>query len=321
MHSTLYNIPEPVTFGLKVRRSSQAELRAHSTILNTYFYISWIMRERSFTKLVRRPSHSTKYDFGHLLIIGGSKHYTGPPLFNALAAYTAGVDIATIAAPRRAADAAAFYSPDIIAYPLSGDEVGARHFNELCSLVRRKATAILVGGGMGRTKSAFALIAKMHGAYRDIPFIFDADALYGLGYLQLRPHDLVMPNKKEFGVICGGMAEDGPSVKTVAGKMGCTLLVKGERDIVSDGYRYAEIKSNKNVAVLAKGGTGDMLAGMCASFIAQGMNAYDAAVLGARIMKRAGERAACRCGPFFMPSELLGYLADELHNRAKSKCI
>ncbi|MEM5877987.1 MAG: NAD(P)H-hydrate dehydratase, partial [Candidatus Aenigmatarchaeota archaeon] len=56
------------------------------------------------TVYTKRDEWSKKYDFGHLLVIGGSKLYSGSPAFNALAAYKAGVDLVTVVAPERAAD-------------------------------------------------------------------------------------------------------------------------------------------------------------------------------------------------------------------------
>ena len=65
----------------------------------------------------RKPA-AHKNDFGHLLVIGGSKLYTGSPILNALAAYKTGTDLVTIVAPKRTADTAAAFSPDLITYPV-----------------------------------------------------------------------------------------------------------------------------------------------------------------------------------------------------------
>ena len=69
----------------------------------------------------KRPEWSHKGDFGHLLVIGGSKKYSGSPAFNTLAAYRSGVDLVTVVAPKRAANIIATFSPDMITYPLEGD--------------------------------------------------------------------------------------------------------------------------------------------------------------------------------------------------------
>ena len=67
-----------------------------------------------------RPADVKKYDYGLLLIIGGSEFYSGAPALSAMAAFRAGVDMARIVAPKRAADIIASFSPTLAAYPLEG---------------------------------------------------------------------------------------------------------------------------------------------------------------------------------------------------------
>jgi len=66
----------------------------------------------------KRQPWSKKYDFGHLLVIGGSKLYSGSPAFNALAALRAGVDLVTIVAPEKTAYVIRSFKPDLIAFPV-----------------------------------------------------------------------------------------------------------------------------------------------------------------------------------------------------------
>ena len=68
----------------------------------------------------KREMDAHKYQFGSLLVIGGSKLYHGPPIFNAMGAYRTGVDLVTVVAPERAANLVASYGPDLITYPLEG---------------------------------------------------------------------------------------------------------------------------------------------------------------------------------------------------------
>ena len=71
-----------------------------------------------------RPPESKKYDFGLLIVIGGSEFYSGSPALSAMAAFRAGVDMVRIIAPKRAADIIASFSPDLAAYPLEGKWLG-----------------------------------------------------------------------------------------------------------------------------------------------------------------------------------------------------
>ena len=82
-----------------------------------------------------REKWSHKGNFGSLLVIGGSKKYSGSPTFNALAAYRTGVDLVTIAAPSRAADIIASFSADLITYSLKGDHINESHLDDIFVLI------------------------------------------------------------------------------------------------------------------------------------------------------------------------------------------
>ena len=74
-----------------------------------------------------RPRDSKKYDFGLLIVIGGSDFYSGSPALSALAAFKTGVDMVRIIAPKRAADIIASFSPNLAAYPLEGKWLERKH--------------------------------------------------------------------------------------------------------------------------------------------------------------------------------------------------
>src|SRR3989344_5051005 len=81
-------------------------------------------------KIPPRKKWSKKGDFGKLLVIGGSKLYTGAPILVAQAALNSGCDVVTLACPERAANIAA-RNPNLITYPLKGDYVTKEHFSEI----------------------------------------------------------------------------------------------------------------------------------------------------------------------------------------------
>ena len=97
----------------------------------------------------KRPKSVHKGNFGSLLIVGGSRLYSGSPGFAAMAAYRSGVDLVTIAAPERAANIVAKWTPDMITHPLKGDFVKSSHVKELLKLAEGK-DAVVIGGGLGR---------------------------------------------------------------------------------------------------------------------------------------------------------------------------
>src|SRR3989338_1193693 len=81
-----------------------------------------------------RPSVVRKYDYGLLLVIGGSEFYSGSPALTALSAFKSGVDMVRIIAPKRAADIIASFSPNMASYPLDGDWLVKKHLATLISM-------------------------------------------------------------------------------------------------------------------------------------------------------------------------------------------
>src|SRR3990170_6220830 len=107
----------------------------------------------------KRDPWSRKYDFGHLLVIGGSKRYSGSPAFNSMAALRAGVDLVTVVAPERAANIVASFSPNMIAYPLSGDYIEHAHLSKLIDFTKDK-TAVVIGGGLTRWRGVIKTVLE-----------------------------------------------------------------------------------------------------------------------------------------------------------------
>ena len=117
--------------------------------------------------------------------------------------------------------------------------------------------------------------------------VIDADGLNALGKKYKAPHRYVIltPHHKEYERI-GGKEDD---VYIRANVIGCTILLKGPTDLISDGKR---LMSNKTgCAAMTGAGTGDVLAGITAGLLSKGMEPYDAACLAAYISGKAGEKA------------------------------
>jgi NAD(P)H-hydrate epimerase len=126
----------------------------------------------------KRDPWSKKYDFGHLLVIGGSKQYSGSPTFNALAALRSGVDLVTVVAPERAANIIASFAPDLIAYPLKGNCLTKEHLPELLKFTEKK-TAVVIGGGLCKEKETLETIIEYLKDVK-IPVVIDADAIHAI---------------------------------------------------------------------------------------------------------------------------------------------
>src|SRR3989338_6061867 len=132
-----------------------------------------------------RPADAKKYDYGLLLIIGGSEFYSGAPALSAMAAFRAGVDMARIVAPKRAADIIASFSPTLAAYPLEGKWLNQSHvatlieFTKSAQAVAKNKIAVVIGGGLGRSEETQETV-KEYLTQIDIPVVIDADAIHAV---------------------------------------------------------------------------------------------------------------------------------------------
>ncbi len=271
-----------------------------------------------------RHPQARKYDFGHLLVIGGSKLYHGSPAFNALAAYQAGVDLVTVVAPRRAADIIATFSPDLVTCPVEGDQFTPEHLSEVEDLVVGK-DAVVIGGGMGRELETLEFVRRFL-TRLEKPAVVDADAIYSAqddeGIQELAELEMfeekdfiITPHDYEYYVLMGRkLAEGGPErvedVEEAARAIEIIMLQKGGPDIISDGVETR--LNNTGNPYMTVGGTGDTLAGLCGAYLALGLDPLTAACAGSYVNGRAGELAVRDLGPSFLASDILTYIPQVL---------
>lgn len=248
-----------------------------------------------------RPRDSKKYDFGLLIVIGGSDFYSGSPALASMAAFKAGVDMVRIIAPKRAADIIASFSPNLAAYPLEGAYLAKKHLATLLSMteaakaVSKGKTAVVIGGGMGRSDDTQKAIFEFLEQVR-VPAVIDADAIHAVGKkpeIVLGKPFLITPHTYEFFVLTGkeiyrlSEKEKIKIVQEEANRLKTTILLKGPTDIISDGKEVALSKGGS--PYMTKGGCGDTLAGICGALLARGCNPFNAACAASFLNKRAGE--------------------------------
>lgn len=264
-----------------------------------------------------RPEESRKGDFGRIVVVGGSERYAGAPAFNALAALRAGADLATVIAPRRAADLVASYAPDLITVPVEGD------FPELADVEEHlpRADALVVGGGIERSAKSHRALRAILGAVRT-PMVVDAEALRALAAdpgLVAGKAALLTPHGGEFEALAGRKwPNDDKARETecrdLAQRYGATVIVKGRREVISDGRQIARDEAGS--PYLTKGGYGDLLAGAAGATLARGHTPFDAARVAAFLVGSAGERAARELGESTLASDALARIADAIRENA-----
>jgi NAD(P)H-hydrate epimerase len=227
---------------------------------------------------------------GNVLVIGGSKDYVGAPAFAALAALRTGVDLVTVCAPEKVAWVINTYSPDIITKKFLGDELNLTHCKEMISL-SQNFDVIVLGNGLGLKKD---FVLKL---LREIkkPFVIDADAIKVIS-MDVVSNSVITPHKKEFEILFNNTIKKPKfdeldmeiNIKNMQKHMGeNVILLKGPNDIVFTKHRRHVNKSGHNSMTV--GGTGDILAGICAGYIAQAGNLFDATKHAANVSGKLGE--------------------------------
>ncbi|MCH8741749.1 NAD(P)H-hydrate dehydratase [Patescibacteria group bacterium] len=275
----------------------------------------------------KRPNVRRKYDYGLLIVIGGSEFYSGPPALSSLAAFHSGVDMVRIIAPKRAADIIASFTPNLAAYPLKGDLLTKEHLATLLEMtkgakeVARGKAAVVIGGGMGRSQETQEVIVDFLSEISnvDIPCVIDADAIhavYNKPEIISGKLFLFTPHSYEFSILTGKEVfgkTDEEKIKIVqeeAQRLQTTILLKGEIDIISNGQEVALNKTG--TSFLTVGGTGDTLAGIAGALLARGISPFEAGQAAAYINGLAGEISAKKLGESLTATDLIEEIPEVL---------
>jgi len=271
-----------------------------------------------------RPAESHKYDYGLLLVIGGGEFYTGSPALAAMAAFRAGVDMVRILAPQRAADIIASFSPNLASYRFEGkwfdkeDLPTLLAMSESAKVVAHDKTAVVIGGGMGRTEETKQMVIS-YLEEAAMKAVIDADGIHAVAknHLVIKgKNHILTPHSFEFFILTGrdisGLAfeEKIKMVQEEALKLGCIVALKGRKDIISDGKEVAINETGS--PYLTVGGTGDTLAGICGGLLAQGIEPFLAAQGACYINGKAGEIAAKNLGPSVLATDLIEAIPEAI---------
>ncbi|MBQ9413631.1 MAG: NAD(P)H-hydrate dehydratase [Clostridia bacterium] len=263
-----------------------------------------------------RPADSHKGTFGRLLCVCGSYGMAGAAMLAADAALRCGIGLLTAALPRSIYPIVAGRIPEAVYAPLPETEAGTltAAASEPLAARLQTADAVLIGCGLSQHPETAALLMTLL-SRQSVPMVIDADGLNilaahrmewkpGSAPLVLTPHPAEMARLT--GQTVADIQNDRVGAATrFAEEHGVTLVLKGHETIVAtpDG----EIFWNPTgCAGMATGGSGDVLAGMIASFLAQGFSAADAACCGVYLHGLAGERASARMSQIAMlPRDML----------------
>jgi NAD(P)H-hydrate epimerase len=237
---------------------------------------------------------SRKGDNGRLLVIGGGP-YTGAPALAAMASYAVGVDLVRLAVPSSSYQVIASYSPNFLMHPLKGNFIDQSHLKHLKELMP-SVDSVLIGPGAGDHPATIKAISELIRFCRK-PLVIDADAIKSVARntrILKGKNGIITPHGGEFELLMGGKVGKDREARIAdargfAKSTGFVVIVKGEIDIISSPEKMKLNRTGN--AGMAVGGTGDVLAGICAGLLAKNVEPFEAARLSAFINGSAGDLA------------------------------
>ncbi len=294
------NVGDWVIVDIGLSQTFLKEVEAHN------FYVT----EKSVKKLVRaRKRFSHKGNFGHALLIAGSKGKMGAAVLSARAAIRSGLGLLTVHAPYCGLDILQTSVPEAMVEV----DLNEAHFSSLADMLNYKTIGI--GPGLGKHQDSVKVFSRLLENYQQ-PMIIDADALNILSenreLLQLiSKGSILTPHPKEFERLVGGWTNDFQRLekqKQLASQLQSVIVLKGAFTSIADAQGNIYFNSTGNPG-MATGGSGDVLTGILTGLLAQGYATRDAAILGVYLHGLAGDLAAHEVGMHsLIASDLIQYL-------------
>ena len=260
-----------------------------------------------------RDPYAHKGDFGKILLLCGSRGYTGAAALAAMGALRSGAGLVYLGVPESiyAIEAVKLTEPVVFPLPDEDGKLGLLAVNEIQELLP-KMDAVLVGCGLGQSQGTFVVVKAVL-EQANCPVVLDADGINVLrehkDILRGRQHPTILtPHDGEFTRFGGTIGENRmASAAYFAREWNAIVLLKGHRTCITDGHtHYENHTGNPGMAV---GGSGDVLAGIIVSLLGQGLKPLEAAACGAWLHGAAGDLCAEEIGQYGMlPTDMLNVL-------------
>ena len=260
-----------------------------------------------------RDPHAHKGSFGKILLLCGSRGFTGAAALAAMGALRSGAGLVYLGVPDciYAIEAVKLTEPVVLPLPDNGNTLSEAAIADILELLP-KMDAVLIGCGLGQSSGTLAAVQTVLENFEG-PVVLDADGINVLSthkdILRGRTNPTILtPHAVEFQRI-GGRLDNGrvSGAVELALELGCIVLLKGHETVITDGVTTC-INPNGNPG-MAVGGSGDVLAGIIVSLLGQGITALEAAACGAWLHGAAGDICAAEIGQYGMlPSDMLQVL-------------
>ncbi|MGO9229966.1 MAG: NAD(P)H-hydrate dehydratase [Bryobacteraceae bacterium] len=264
--------------------------------------------------LAPRPQGGHKGTFGHALVVAGSRGKTGAAALCGIGALRAGAGLVTVASAESAIPLIAAHAPELMTEPLAETPHGSIGLNAALAAAAEGKTVIAMGPGLGRQPEIAIMVASLMESLEQ-PMVLDADALVDIGKVSPSPRVRVLtPHPGEMARLTGKTVAEVQAdrigvARAFAESHGLTVVLKGQRTIIAfpDGRVWI---NPTGTPAMGTGGTGDVLTGMIAGFLAQFPQQPDEAVAAAVYLHGlAGQIGARTLGErSIIASDLLQYV-------------
>lgn len=277
--------------------------------------------------LLRRNPCAHKNDFGHVLILAGSARMLGAAALTSLSAMRAGSGLVTLGIPESLNLAAQKkISPIIMTWPLPETKTHSLS-HKAFPLIKKefhRYDVIAIGPGLSQDPSTKKLILKII-ASSNKPLVIDADALNAVAsdldiLRKTKTFKILTPHPGEMGRLIkhpANFVEKNRNIvsKKFTKKHNCVLVLKGHRTIIAGPKKIFYINKTGNVG-MATAGSGDVLTGIIAAFLAQKIDALKAALIAVNIHGRAGDLAArCKGKASLIATDILESIPQAIRKR------
>ena len=251
-----------------------------------------------------------KGTFGRVLLLCGSRGYTGAAYLAAMGALRSGAGLTFLGVPESIYAIEAVKLNEPVVFPLP-DKDGKLSREAIPEILRRlpNMDAVLIGCGLGQSEDTLEVVKAVLEA-AECPVVLDADGINLIsGHKDIvrgrKNPTILTPHDGEFARLGGTIGQDRMlSARTMARELGAIMLLKGHETCITDGYTdYLNKTGNPGMAV---GGSGDVLAGIIVSLLGQGIPPLEAAACGAWLHGAAGDICRQEIGQYGMlPTDML----------------
>lgn len=272
-----------------------------------------IFTEEMFrASMPERSNDAHKGQVGKVLMICGSRGFTGAAALCAMGALRSGAGLVYLGVPKSIYPIVAAKLTEVIVFPLP--EFRGRLSGHAAKHIRKyfaKVDCVVIGPGLGKSRGTLLAVKTVLQSFNG-PVVLDADGINivaeHMDIMRGRTSPTVLtPHKGEFRRLCDALGTREERAQKLASELHAVVLLKGRNTVITNGSEiYINPTGNPGMAV---GGSGDVLSGVLGTFLAQGIPVLEAAACAAWVHGKAGDNCAEQLGMRGMlPSDMVNVL-------------